>query len=263
MHSVLIFYLLSVVLFAVGVAALAMFFKKRDIKLRLTFVFLGILFSVVYFVVLFVLFFSTFNANSDQYFFTKTYLVGIGLSYVFILSIVRCLLMKVVFFNKEYNEQGLSFTLGFGTAPALFIAIYLLLFFFVIAYNGLFNGPAVWNTEGYFVFEDNTIINLLLPKASGALYAMIALIFYATFTLIESWLYKRISEKLYKWAYSILFPIAFALLETGMILPIPYINLNSYWQLSIISVVVVGMAILLVNLLPKEKAPQEYTRQFE
>lgn len=263
MHSVLIFYILSVVLFAVGAVSLAMFFKKRDIKLRLTFVFLGILFAIVYFVVLFVLFFSTFNANSDQYFFTKTYVLGIGFSYVFILSIVRCLLMKVVFFNKEYSEQGLSFTLGFGTAPALFIAIYLFLFFFVIAYNGFFNGPAVWNAEGYFIFEDNTIINLLLPKASGAFYAMIALVFYAAFTLIESWLYKRISEKLYKWVYSILFPIAFALLETAMILPIPYIGMNSYWQLGIIGAVVVGLAILLVNLLPKEKAPQEYTKQFE
>ena len=54
MYNVLIFYFLSVVLFAVGVAVLAMFFKKRDIKLRLTFVFLGILFAVAYFVVLFV-----------------------------------------------------------------------------------------------------------------------------------------------------------------------------------------------------------------
>ncbi len=263
MLNVLIFYLLSVVLFAIGAVGLVGFFKKRNVKLRLPFVFLGIILAVLYFVVLFVLFFSTFNANSDQYFFTKTYVLGIGFSYVFILSIVRCLLMKVAFFNKEYSEQGLSFTLGFGTAPALFIAIYLLLFFFVIAYNGLFNGPAVWNAEGYFIFEDNTIINLLLPKASGAFYAMIALVFYAAFTLIESWFYKKISEKLYKWVYFILFPIAFALLETAMILPIPYIDMNSYWKLSIISAVVVGLAILLVNLLPKEKNPLEYTKQFE
>ena len=263
MHSVLVFYLLSVVLFAIGGAALSFFFKKRAIKPRWTFAFLGILFAVLYFVVLFVLFFSTFNVNSDQYFFTKTYSIGIGLAYVFILSIVRCLIMKVVFFNKEYNEQGLSFAFGFGLAPALFIAIYLLLFFFVIAYNGLFNGPAVWNPEGYLIFGDNTIINLLLPKASGALYAMVALVFYSTFALIEAWFYKKISEKNYKWIYIVLFPIGFALLETAMILPIPYTNMNSYWHLSIIAAVVVGLAIILVNLLPKEKVLPEYTKQFE
>ena len=87
MRDVLVFYLLSVVLFAIGGAALSLFFKKRNIKPRLTFVFLGILFAVVYFVVLFVLFFSTFNVNSDQYFYTKTYTIGIGLAYIFILSI--------------------------------------------------------------------------------------------------------------------------------------------------------------------------------
>ncbi len=263
MRDVLVFYLLSVVLFLFGGAALSLFFKKRNIKPRLTFVFLGILFAVVYFVVLFVLFFSTFNVNSDQYFYTKTYLIGIGLAYVFILSIVRCLLMKAVFFNKEYNEQGLSFAFGFGLAPALFIAIYLLLFFFVIAYNGMFNGPATWNSEGYLIFADNTIINLLLPKASGVLYAMVALVFYGAFALIEAWFYKKICEKNYKWFYIFLFPIAFALLETAMILPIPYTNMNSYWQLSIIAAVVVGLSIVLVNLLPKEKVLPEYTKQFE
>ena len=263
MLNVLVFYLLSVVRFAAAVVGLVVFFKKKQIKLRLSFLFLGIIAAILYFVLLFVLFFSTFNANSDQYFFTKTYVIGIGFSYVFVLSIVRCLLMKVAFFNKEYNEQGLSFTLGFGTAPALFIAIYLLLFFFVIAYNGIFNGPAVWNAEGYFLFEDNTIINLLLPKASGAFYAMIALAFYAYFALIESWLYKKISQKIYKWVYFILFPIAFGLLETGMILPIPYVDMGSYWVLSILGGIAVGVAIVLVNLLPKEKAPVEYTRQFE
>lgn len=263
MRSVLIFYLLSVLLFAGGVVALAMFFKKRNLKPRLMFVFLGVIFAVLYFVLLFVLFFSTFNANSDQYFYTKAYSVGIGFAYVFILSIVRCLIKKSVFFNREYPEQGLSFTLGFGMAPAMFIAIYLLLFFFVIAYNGIFNGPAVWNTDGYFIFEDNTIINLLLPKASGAFYAMITLIFYATFALIESWFYKKISEKNYKWTYFVLFPIVYALLETAMILPIPYIDMNSYWQLCILSAVVVGLAILLVNLLPKEKEVQDYAKQFE
>lgn len=263
MTGVLIYYLLSVILFVIAAVGLVAFFKKSNVAIRFPFLFFGVIAAVVYFVVLFVLFFSTFNANSDQYFYTKTYAVGIGLSYVFILSIVRCLIMKVAFFNKEYHSQGLSFTLGFGVTPALFIAIYLLLFFFVIAYNGLFNGPAVWNAEGYFIFENNTIINLLLPQASGALYAMIALVFYATFVLIESWLYKKISEKLYKWTYSILFPIVFAFLETAMILPIPYINMNSYWKLSIIDGVVVGLAIVLIVLLPKEKTPMEYEKQFE
>lgn len=263
MLEVLIFYLASVLLFAIGLIGLVLFFKKQSIKTKPTFVFLGVLFAVLYFVVLFVLFFSTFNVNSDQYFFTNTYLIGIGFAYVFILSIVRCLAIKSLFFNREYREQGLSFDLGFGAAPAAFIAIYLLLFFFVIAYNGIFNGPAVWNAEGYFLFEDNTIINLLLPKASGALYAMFSLVLYATFVVIEGWFYKKISEKNYKWVYSIVFPIVFALLETAMILPIPYIDMDAYWQLGIIAAVVVGAAIVLTILLPKEKVPAEYTRQFE
>lgn len=263
MFEVLALYLVSALLFVLGIVGVVLFFKKQTLKIKPLFVFLGLLFAILYFVVLFVLFFSTFNANSDQYFYNTTYVVGIGFAYVFILSIVRCLLIKSLFFNREYREQGLSFDLGFGVAPAAFVAVYLLLFFFVIAYNGIFNGPAVWSSDGYFIFEDNTIINLLLPRASGALYVMIALVLYAAFVLIEGWFYKKVSEKNYKWIYSVIFPIIFALLETGMILPIPYVDMNAYWQLDIVSAVAVGLALLLVIRLPKEKSPAAYTKQFE
>ena len=263
MLDVLIYYFLSVALLIAGLIGVCLFFKKKNIKVRLLFFFLGIIFAVVYFLILFALFFSTFNANNDQYFFSFSYLFWIGLAYVLILSLVRSLAIKGLFFSKEYKEQGLSFSFGFGAAPALLIGIYLLMFFFVIAYNGLFNGPAEWNNEGYFIFADNTIINLLLPRASGAFFAMIALVIYSFFAVAVGWLYKKISEKLYNWTCFILIPIGLGLLETAMILPIPYINMNSYWQLSIIAAVVFGLAVLLISLLPKEKDPAAYTKQFE
>lgn len=263
MVEVLIFYLCSTLAAIAAIFGGVLWFKKKEVDLHLKFFFLGIIVSVVYFTVLLVLFFSTFNATSDQYFNTGSFRVLIGFVYVFILCLVRSLIFRGTLFAREKREQGMSLSFGFGVGPALLLGIYLLMMAVVILYNGIVHSPVEWNAEGYLLFADNTIIGMIFPMPAAHLYIMLAFIGYMAMVLANGWFYKQISQRVISPVIVVSFAIGLALLETGTILPIPFVDMGSYWGLSIIGTVAAILAITLVCFLPKEKKPMDYTKQFE
>ena len=263
MAEVLIFYFCSVIAAVGAVIGAFLWFKKKEIAIRPLFLFLGVIISVVYFAILLVLFFSTFNATSDQYFNTASFRGLIGFVYVFLLCIVRSLITRAALFAQEKREQGMSFAFGFGIGPALLLGIYLFMMAMAILYNGIAHSPVEWNADGYLLFADNTIIGMVFSTPAAHLYMMLALISYLPTILANGLFYKKISERVFSPVIVVGFAVGLALLETGAILPIPFINMNSYWGLAIIGVIVALLSIALVCFLPKEKKAKDYTKQFE
>lgn len=263
MIEVLIFYFCSV-LAAVGAIVGGFFwFKKKEIKIRPAFLFLGIIVSIIYFVILLILFFSTFNATSDQYFNTASFRILIGFVYVFALCITRSLILRGTVFVQEKREQGMSLAFGFGAGPALLLGIYLFMMAVVIIYNGIAHSPVEWNSDGYLLFSNNTIIGMIFPTPAAHLYMMLTFVSYLPTILANGWFYKQVSRRAISPVIVVCIAVGLALLETGAILPIPFINMNSYWGLTIIGGVVSLLSIVLVSFLPREKKPADYTKQFE
>ncbi len=263
MVEVLIFYFLGAIAAVCAIFGAGLWFKKRGVAIRPLYLFMGIIVSVVYFTVLLVLFFSTFNATSEQYFNTGSFRLVIGFVYVLLLCLIRSLIIRGTLFAQEKREQGMSLTFGFGLGPALLLGIYLFMMAVVILYNGIAHPPAEWNADGYLLFSNNTIIGMIFPTPASHLYIVLAFIGYLAMVLANGWFYKRVSEQVISPVIVVLYAGGLALLETSVILPIPFIEMDAYWALTIISVVAALIAITLVYFLPKEKNPADYTKQFE
>ena len=264
MAETLTFYLLSVLVLAIGIVGSLFFFKRKKIKFHPLFFFLGMIVSIVYFVLMFVLFFSTFNANSDQYFYGWGYVFCIGLAYVLILGVVRSLIIKATLFAKEYTGQGMSLVYGLGITPALFVGIYLFMMSIVVIFKSIrFGTPVMDAAEGYLVFGDNNIQNPLFYPLSAHLFIMLFLIAFLVMILANGWFYKAISQRNLPYKITVPFAILFAILETALILPLPFVGSITYGGVALIGGISAGCAVLLATLLPKEKMPADYTKQFE
>lgn len=263
MTEVLLCYIIGFFLCAAGLTGLFFLLKKRmDIKVRWGTFFIGFISAVVYFLIIMLLFRATFR--SDYYYNTTLFRTLVGFVFLALLAVARLLLVKAVFFTRYKEEQGFSFSFGFGAAPLAFLGLYLLIMSLVVAGNGIFNGPCIVENEGYLSFADNTIISVFRPAAGHVSFAVLFVALAAMF-LLSSALLRRISEKRYHPAVSVSWVIFMVVLEAIAILPIPFIAMYglSHWQLALIACAAAAISALLLIVMPKEQKPANYIKQFE
>lgn len=263
MTEVLLYYLASIAVAVALVVGTALFLKKKKIKPRMLFVFLGSIISVIYFVVMMVLFFSTFNANSDQYFYSNGYVICIGLVYVFLLSLVRALLVNKTMFANERNDNAFSFLWGFGATPAVFMAFYMLIYTVILLVKWTTLGAGEFDpVSGSFWFADNYRYNPIVYPLAGHLYIMLAFFAVGVLILANGWLYKVLNERKMPAWLACLYAGGFALLESLAFIVFPFAD-GAYWKFAVVSGLCAIVAVVMTLFLPKEKKPADYTKQFE
>lgn len=262
MTSILLCYIIGFLLCAAGLSALYLLLKKKLEKLRWGPFFIGVICAVAYFLIIMLLFRATFR--SDYYYNTVAFRTLVGFVFLALLALARFLLVKAVFFSRYKEEQGFSFCFGLGAAPVAFLGIYLLIMTLVVAGNGIFNGPCVVESEGYLSFADNTIISVFRPAAGHVSFAVLFVALAGMF-LISGGLLCRISIKRYHPAVSVAWVIFMMVLEAVAILPLPFVSMYglSHWQLALIVCVAAIISAVLLIVMPKERKPANYTKQFE
>ena len=263
MIEILLCYIFAFLVCIAGLAGIYLFLKKKlQVKLHWGALSIGVITAVVYFFIIMLLFQATFR--TEYYYNTPFFRSMVGGLFLALLALTRYMLVKVICFNRYKEDLGYSFSFGFGAAPAVFLAIYLLIMALVIAGNGIFNGPCVIEEEGYLSFADNTIISVFRPAAGHISFAVMFVLL-PVMMLLSAHLLWRISEKKYNAAVSVVWVILFSLLETIAILPIPFINMYAlkHWQLLLIVAVTTAIGVILLKFMPKEKKPSNYIKQFE
>ncbi len=263
MSLVLWCYLAALAICAAAFAALYIFQRKiQKIKLHTGFFFGGLLFSIAYFVGIMALFRMTFT--SQDYYNTIAFRTMVGMVFLAILCFIRFLILKIFFFNHDRNEQGFSFSFGFGIAPSAFLAAYLLIMLIVVAFNGLFNGPCIVEENGCLSFADNTIISIFRPVSGHLSFAFLFLLFcgisYAFSLFIE-----KICARNYSPVIVVVWLILLLLPESVLVLVVPFMKMYSFehWHLLIIAFFCALASFLLVKFIPLEQKPESYTQQFE
>ena len=202
--------------------------------------------------------------GTDTYYDTPLFRVLVGMVYVVLTALLRFLLVKGIFFNRYKEEQGYSFVWGFGSTPAIFLGLYLLIMTFVVAVNGIFNGPCIVESEGYLSFADNTIISVFQPTAGHISFAVLFLAF-SVLHLASAYLMNKLSVRPYNLSIIIFWPIMLLVLEGIALLPIPFIAMfqMSHWQVALVGVIAAAISVALVIFMPRDNRPVEYIKQFE
>ncbi len=210
-----------------------------------------------------VLFLFRLSFADAEYYNTVLFRSLIGGVYLFLISGIRFLLTKSIFFNRYREPQGYSFALGYGLAPTLFLSLYLLVMTLALAYNALFNGPAVITNE-YLSFG-NTIFSIFQPVAGhisfAAVFALYLVIVLASFRLAD-----KSTTKNYRAIFVVLWSVLVMLSEAVALLPIPFIKMYelSHWQLLLIVGPMAIVATVLCRFIPKRpEVETTYTKQFE
>ncbi len=263
MTEILLCYIVSLAVIAAGFAAFLVYFKRgAKIRLQAGSVLIGILSAVLYFALLVLLFMATFS--TDYYYNTVFFRSLVGFVFIALLCLARLLLTRSVFFNRDKDSQGLSFCFGFGAAPAVLLAVYLLIITLVVAFNGLFNGPCVVEEGEYLSFADNTIISVFRPAAGHISFALLA-VFYAVITTASGFVLRKFSARPYGIFVTVLWVVLMILLETVAVFPVPFISMFQldHWQLPLIGAIAAAGSATLARFMPKEKKPADYTKQFE
>lgn len=263
MGKVLLCYGIALLLLAGGVYGSLLYMKKvLKAQWKGKAFFGGILIALCYFLGIILLFRFTFSSN--MYYDTPFFRTVVGFLYLALLALVRFMILKFPFFNHYRESGGHSLSLGFGLAPAAFLSVYALLMFFVVLFNGIFNGPCIVESEGLLSFADNTMISVFQPVAGHVSFAALFAIF-GFFNLLFSRLIERITNERISLAVAILWPVALFALEAIMLLPIPFIKMYdlAHYALPIIAGICAGIAFLLVQFMPTKKKEAKYIKQFE
>lgn len=259
MTSLLWCYAIALLLIAAGVGGVFFLLKK---KTRLGMFFLGVITMVVFFFAVLLLFRLTFN--TDQYYNTPFFRTMVGFVFLALLNLLRILIVKSAFFSRYKEEEGFSFSFGFGAAPALFLGVYLLIMLPVVGFNGLFNGPCLVAEEGYLTFADNTIITVFRPAAGHISFALAFLLF-ALMSLFTGSLLRKLCQEKIRTGVAVGWTVFAVVLESLVILPLPFYAMYglSHWQLTVWTAVLAVIHGLLVAFIPKIREDATYSKQFE
>ena len=199
-----------------------------------------------------------------DYYNTVFFRTLVGSVILILICALRFLLIKSVFFNRYKEDQGVSFSLGIGLMPSLFLGVYLLIMSLVLAGNCLFNGPSMI-ADGYLTFADNTIISIFQPVL-GHLSFSLAFFFYSVMVLCSSKWMEKMAVKRYAPVVLILWTVLLCSFEGIGILLIPFMKMYglSHWHLLLIFGIFAVLSVLLIWLAPSLKEKETiYTKQFE
>lgn len=263
MTEILLFYIAALLVCALGFAATFIFLKnKLQAKFRWGSFFIGVIAAVVYFLIILLLFKASFS--NDNYYNTAWFRALVGFVYVALLALARLMLVKGCCFNRYKEDQGYSFSFGFGCAPLAFLAIYCLIMIFVVGGNGIFNGPAVVEKAGYLSFADNTIISVFRP-AAGHLSFAILFLFVMIMVIASGHCMHRLCEQQFSLAISVGWVVMLVVLEALALVPVPFITMFrlAHWQLAVIAGFSAAVSVVLAFFMPQKQKPANYTKQFE
>lgn len=263
MGNVLVCYLITIlVIFGGCLGSFAFLGKALKSAVKGGAFFGGMLLSVGYFLGMLLLFRVTFS--NEMYYDTPFFRTVVGFVFLILLALVRFLVIKIPFFNRDRVASGHSFSLGFGMAPAAFLGLYSLIMFFVVAFNGMFNGPCIEEAEGLLGFADNTMISIFTPEAGHISFGLLFVAF-AFFSLLFSWLIQRISDEPHRALVSFGWGAIMMALEAVMILPVPFIKMYGlpHYALPVIGLICGAVAFLLVRFMPMIQKEGAYIKQFE
>ncbi len=263
MTSLLLCYAAALVLFAAGFTGICFYFKRfLKTKPHWGMFFLGIIAAVVSAVAVMLLWRVTFR--TDHYYNTPFFRTMVGFVYLVLLCLVRVLIVRGVFFANYREEKGCSFCFGFGAAPGLVLAAYLLIMLPVVGFNGLFNGPCTIAEEGYLTFADNTIITVFRP-AAGHIFFALAFLFFAVMTVSTGVLLRKVTQQRCRPGVPVVWTILAVVLEAAAILPLPFFRMYSlqHWHPALITGLLAAALVLLAWFVPKAREESTYTKQFE
>lgn len=263
MTDVLLCYLAALAICAGAFWSLLLLMKRGlHGRLRLGGFFGGMLFAIAFFLVMMLLFQGTFR--TEQYYNTVIFRGVVGFVYLVLLCFARFLLVRLAFFGREREEQGSSFCMGFGCAPGAFLAAYLLIMGLVLAWNGLFNGPAIVEDNGLLGFADNTMISVFRPAAGHISFAFL-FAFFALMGLSSGWFLQKITSRDYPTGVTVGWLVLLLVLESAAILPVPFIQMFqlTHWQPALIAGLCAAAHFVLVRFMPGEQKTVNYTKQFE
>ena len=263
MTHILLCYLAALIICAACFAAIYIILKKAfKIQTRWAVFFGGVLFALAYYAGVMLLFQATFR--TQQYYNTTAFRTLVGLVFLLLFCFARFLILHIFFFRQDREQQAFSFAFGFGFAPAAFLAAYLLIMSLVIAFNGIFNGPAVMEESGLLSFEDNTIISVFRPVLGHVSVALL-FCFAAVLSITLCWFMRRISTRDYHPAIRTIWLILLLLVESAAVLPVPFMKMYglAHWQLPLIAAAAAGVNLLLVRMMPGERKTPHYSKQFE
>ncbi len=261
MSSVILIYLVALLLGAGGLFGISYFLKKfKGTQFRKLWLFVGVILSIAYYGLELLLFKSTFS--TIDYYNTQSFKIIVGFLFLMLFCLARLILTKVIFFNRQKTDSGLSFCLGFGSAWALLFTLYLLIFTFVLAYYGIFEGPCVVDTSGRLVFVDSTAISVFRPVVGHISFS----VFFLSLAMIcvsNGSLLAKMAKNTIHPAISATWCILLIAVESVTIQAVLYINAIPHWAIALNGVVMAAISVLLVQFIPIRKKEPDYTKQFE
>ena len=263
MAKILICYFIAALVIGSGIFGLFAYLKKGLKACRKGGAFFGgMLSAAAYFLGMLLLFRVTFS--NEMYYDTPFFRTVLGFVFIALLAMIRFFAVKKFFFDRDREDAGYSFSLGFGLAPGAFLGIYALIMFFVVGCNGLFNGPCVEEAEGLLGFADNTMISIFLPEAGHISFAVLFIAF-AAFNLLFGKLIQKITDEPHRAVVNIGWAVMMLVLEAVLILPVPFIKMYglAHYGPSVIAVLCAVAAFLLVRFMPMIKKESAYIKQFE
>lgn len=262
MTGIFLSYIIALLISIGGLFAGILYVKRmQKCKLRLGSFFLGIISAVVELVAIVLLFRVTFR--TEAYYNTSFFRTLIGLLYLALMSLVRFFAVKVAFFNRDREERGFSFALGFGMMPTAVMSVYLLFMTLFLAGNSIFNGPCIIE-EGFLSFADNTIVSIFRPVAGHISFSVLFL-FYAVIVMAACCLIGKFAVKHYHPGIAVSWSVGLMILEGAAILPIPFMKMFSlsHWQLALIVGIIAVFSVAAVRFIPERKKLPDYIKQFE